>query len=85
MPQLIRIPWQFYLDHFERSLPTPEEVKSTKRHLWIRADDPFLESLRADAEFYADQFGPDAPWLKASAQATVKAINKALAPVDNIG
>lgn len=79
MSALIRIPWKFYLDHFERGLPTPEEVRTTKAHVYISADDPHLESLRADAEFYCHQFGPDAPWLKVSARATLDAINKAQA------
>lgn len=79
MSAFIRIPWKFYIDHYERGLPTPEEVKTTNAHVFIRADDPSLESLRADAEFYCDRFGPDAPWLKASARATLAAINKGLA------
>ena len=78
---LIRIPWKFYLDHFERGLPTPDDVKSTARHVWIDAADPALESLRADAEFYADQFGPDnCPAITASAKATLAAITRSTTP-----
>ena len=76
---LIRLPWKFYLDHFERGLPTPDDVKSTKAHVFIRADDPHIESLRADAEFYCDRFGPDliSTALRNSARATLQAINEA--------
>lgn len=76
--RLIRIPIQFFEDHHARALPTPEIVRDTRRHYFISADDPHLESLRSDAEFYADRWGPDAPWLKVSARATVAAIEKAL-------
>lgn len=74
---LIRIPWVFALDHDERELPTPEIVKSTKSHWWVRADDPALPELLSDAEHYAHPWGPDAEGLgglKASAKATVRAI-----------
>ena len=78
MAKVIRIPWRFYIDHFERGLPTPEEVKTTDRHVYISVDDPHLESLRSDAEFYCDKFGPDIwPALRASARATLDAIESA--------
>ena len=77
MSQLIRIPWKFYLDHYERGLPTPDEVRTTKTHVYVSADDPHLKALWADAEFYAHKFGPDlCPSIKASAKATLAAINK---------
>lgn len=77
MAKLIRIPWKFYIDHYERGLPTPNDVKSTDRHVYISADDPHLNSLWSDAEFYAHKFGPDlCPSIKASAKATLAAINK---------
>jgi len=81
MTKLIRIPWAFYIDHSERDLETPEIVKSTKRHIWIRADDPALSELRSDAAYYCHKYGPDAEYLfglKASARATMNAINAAL-------
>jgi hypothetical protein len=78
MAKLIRLPWKFYIDHFERGLPTPDDVKSTDRHVYVSADDPHLNSLWADAEFYAHKFGPDlCPSIKASAKATLAAITKA--------
>lgn len=79
MSQLIRIPWKFYLDHYERGLPTPDEVRTTKAHVYISADDPHLNSLWDDASHYAHEFGPDnCPTITASAKATLNAINKAL-------
>jgi len=78
MAKLIRLPWKFYIDHFERGLPTPDDVKSTDRHVYVSADDPNLNSLWADAEYYAHKFGPDlCPSIKASAKATLAAISKA--------
>lgn len=74
---IIRIPWKFALDHSERDLDTPEVVRETRSHWFIRADDPALPELLNDAEFYADPWGPDAEWLgglKASARATIRAI-----------
>jgi len=65
------------MDHYERGLPTPEDVRGTKTHVYISADDPHLNSLWSDAEFYAHKFGPDlCPSIKASAKATFAAINK---------
>lgn len=79
MSQLIRIPWKFYLDHYERGLPTPENVRSTKSHVYINANDPHINALWADAEFYAHQFGPDlVPSIKTSATTTLTALNKVL-------
>lgn len=79
MSKLIRLPWKFYIDHSERGLPTPDDVKSTDRHVYVSADDPHLNSLRTDAEYYAHKFAPDlcSASIKASAKATLTAINKA--------
>ena len=90
MSQLIRIPKRFYIDHYERGLPTPDEVRETKQHIYISSTDPHLESLRADAEFYADRWGPvygerEYRWLYISAKATADAINKILDTGNNAG
>lgn len=77
---LIRLPQKFFTDHWERALPTPEVVRETKSHVFVRADDPALPELLNDAEYYAHPNGPDADWLgglKASARATVRAIKDA--------
>ena len=79
MQKLIKIPQRFFSDHEDRDLPTPEVVKSTQNHFWIKADDPHLGELISDAEYYAE------PWIEAkpgdyvwgtvvSARATLKAI-----------
>jgi hypothetical protein len=77
---LIRLPIKFFQDHDERGLESPEIVKSTQRHWFVRANDPNLHHLLSDAEFYADRWGPDGDGLeglKASARATIKAIKAA--------
>jgi hypothetical protein len=72
----IRIPKRFFDDHAERDLDTPAIVRETKAHYIIRANDPFIDELRDDAEFYAAEHGPDMlpPGLKASARATLAAL-----------
>jgi hypothetical protein len=77
----VRIPARFYEDHKERALPTPLEVRGTRRHLWVRLDDPALGELLDDARHYAHPCGPDLcpPGLIMSAKATVRAIEAALA------
>lgn len=94
VPTLIRLPWRFYTDHLERGLPTPaEHERSNARHVWVRADDPALPELLDDARYYADPHGPDgggmdAAWyrgLKASAKATVAAIEAVLKQRDALG
>ena len=78
MAKLIRIPKGFYQDHADRDLPTPEVVRCTSRHLYVRSDDPALPELLNDAEYYSD---PHGPWagigLRSSALATVRAIASA--------
>lgn len=78
MPETIRIPHKFFDDHAARELPTPDVVRSTQRHYWIRADDPALAELLDDARYYAGPHGPSdfdgAYGLRRSARATVKAI-----------
>jgi hypothetical protein len=73
----IKIPPRFYNDHYERDLPTPDDVGNAKSYVLVRADDPALPELLNDAEYYAHPYGPDADWIggiRASAKATVRAI-----------
>lgn len=78
MSTLIRIPHRFFNDHRDRDLPTPEVVRWTNRHLYIRLDDPATPELLNDAEYYADPWGPDGGiGLRSSAKATAKAIRAA--------
>jgi len=72
----VRIPKRFFDDHAERGLDTPTIIGETKNHYFIRNDDPFIDELREDAEFYADDHGPDylPRGLKASARATLAAL-----------
>ena len=76
---IIRIPKRFFDDHAERDLDTPAIIRETKNHYYIRSDDPFVDELRDDAEFYAAEHGPDLlpPGLKASARATLTALGDA--------
>jgi hypothetical protein len=78
--ELVRVPAKFYVDHEERSLPTPQEVRRTDRHVWVRRNDPELPGLLSDARYYAHQYGPDlcSRGLISSAKATVKAIESAM-------
>ena len=57
MPRLVRIPKYFYDDHEARELDTPPAIKSTKRHVWIDRDDPFVLELLSDADYYQDTLG----------------------------
>tara|TARA_R100000315_G_scaffold61899_2_gene41543 strand:- start:466 stop:756 length:291 start_codon:yes stop_codon:yes gene_type:complete len=80
--RLIRIPQRFLIDHGDRDLPTPEVVKSTQNHFWIKADDPHLGELISDAKYYAEPYIEAKPgdyvWgVVVSARATLKAIVKA--------
>lgn len=78
---LIRLPVTFFIDHEERSLPTPTVVRETKSHFFVASGDPALGELLSDAEHYAHPYGPDADGLsglKASAKATVRAIRDAI-------
>ena len=76
MTRLVRIPMYFYIDHEERALDTPPEVKRTKRHVWIDRDHPFVAELLSDARYYQDTLGFGNEWhgLCHSARATVRAI-----------
>jgi hypothetical protein len=77
---LIRVPGLFYRDHEERECePFCEPVRRTSRFVWLRLDDPGLDELLSDAQYYGDpDGGPDAiedgGRLHRSAAATAKAI-----------
>lgn len=57
---VLAVPAKFYDDHAERELPAPAEVRRAGSRVYIRADDPEIESLRSDAAFYADPSCMDA-------------------------
>lgn len=76
----IRIPSRFYVDHYERGLPTPEIDYRTKSHIYI-FDGDHVQDLIDDALFYADPSSNDAdPYLKRSAKALLLAIEKGRNP-----
>jgi hypothetical protein len=52
--RLVRLPWGFFQDHQDRDLPTPEPVRWNKKSVWVSLDDPNLDELLDDAEYYAD-------------------------------
>jgi hypothetical protein len=56
---LVRIPQKFFDDHYWRDLPTPEIVRKTKTHYFIRRDDPNWPELVDDGQYYADPNGTD--------------------------
>lgn len=75
MPDLIRLPRHFFDDHASRDLPTPAVVRSTRSHVFVRADDPELPELLDDARYYADSsvgWDPTMRGLSASARAIVR-------------
>lgn len=84
MNETIKIPDRFYIDHMERSLPTPEDVGSFKNHVLIRTDDPALPELLNDAEHYAvmterrGRYDCMPRGIVASAAATVRAIRNVI-------
>ena len=82
MTNLIKIPQRFFQDHAERDLDTPEIIKMTSTHYWIKADDPHITELYQDAKFYAkpwiDSVPGDGLWgIVVSARATKRALDKA--------
>ena len=74
---LIKIPKRFLDDHAERDLDTPEVVRHTKTHYWIKGDDPAIPELLSDADWYTDPHGPGemCPGLRVAAHALIKAVN----------
>lgn len=66
--EFVRIPQKFFVDHSERDLPTPEIVKETKVHYYIKKDDPAWAELVDDARHYADPRATDCQhWLRTAA------------------
>jgi hypothetical protein len=53
--RLVRLPWGFFQDHQDRDLPTPEPVRWNKKSVWVSLDDPHLDDLIEDAEYYGDK------------------------------
>ena len=51
--RLVRLPWGFFQDHQDRDLPTPEPVRWNKKSVWVSLDDPNLDELLDDANYYA--------------------------------
>ena len=75
---LVKIPKMFFDDHAERDLDTPEVVEFSKTHYWIRRDDPAVDELLSDANWYTDPYGPgvSCPGLRVAARALIRAITK---------
>jgi hypothetical protein len=74
---VVRVPRTFLLDHMERDLPSPEVIRSTKSHYFIRPDDPEIGELLSDARHYADSRATDCePGLRLSARALLNALGK---------
>lgn len=80
------VPARFWDDHVDRAPcdgdPEPamaREVCRSGSRVLIEGNEEQIECLRSDAKFYSDRWGPDEcpPGLKASAKATVKALEPA--------
>ncbi|WP_415907114.1 hypothetical protein [Oleiharenicola sp. Vm1] len=77
----------FLRDHADRELPTPAIVREDRRRAWLSIDDPHLDELLSDADFYADPDGPagrenrslSPAGLKEAAARTAAAIRRARA------
>ena len=76
----IRVPACFYVDHLERGLATPEDLSKSSRHAVVRLNDPAINSLLGDAEWYADQQWDECMprSIVLSARATVRAIRNVI-------
>jgi len=79
----------FLRDHEERELPTPAIVREDRRRAWLSIDDPHLDELLSDADFYADPDGPTRSLcpsgLKEAAARTAAAIRRARAAHERSG
>jgi hypothetical protein len=70
----LRLPRQFFYDHKERDLPTPEILHLTIAYVFVDGDDPAIGELINDAEYYADPNGANGgSALRRSAIATISA------------
>ncbi len=87
-----KVPERFWDDHCDRcpcdgdpQEAMANEVSRAGRRVLIEGTEAQIETLRSDAKFYADPWGPDELplGLKASAKATVKALETPI--VDAVG
>lgn len=81
---IYRLPPTFYDDHVSRDLPSGEEVRRTKSHVFVNLTDEERAELLSDARHYASPsmgFSADYPGLVASARATIKALETDLSEV----
>lgn len=76
-PTTVRVPHAFLFDHEARDLPTPEVVRETKSHVWVRRDAPELPELVSDARYYADPTGFD-PYVQRTLCRSARALLAAL-------
>lgn len=74
----IDLPAKFWQDHDERALPAGKLIKVVGNRVRIECTEEELAEILDDAKFYSDVNGPDQlpPGLKASAKATVRAIER---------
>jgi hypothetical protein len=80
----LKIGVTFYDDHGDRELPTPEEVRRTRRTVTIRADDPALPELIDDALFYAHgNVDSDYRWLVQAARTLLLSLERQGVTVPN--
>lgn len=80
----VRVPSKFWDDHKSRDCsPSAIIVKSTKRATVVLLDEAALDDLTSDAKYYADENTADGDRMliamAASARATLRAIEKAVA------
>jgi hypothetical protein len=83
------VPSRFWDDHADRSpcdnfeTDMAREIRCVGHRTLIEATPKQLETLRSDAAYYCDRWGPDEcpPGLKLSAKATLRAIAKATGAV----
>lgn len=81
--EVVAVPRIFWEDHVDRSPLNPGEELAVEqgrrgRCVLLRADDPGLQVLLADARYYADQDSMDEcpEYIRASAQRTVRVLEK---------
>ena len=71
-----KIPAAFYYDYVDRELPAPPVLKRLGSSVWIDTNDPRLADLVADAQFYADEDGPDKNWYTRAAKSLLRALGR---------
>lgn len=80
----LSVPLRFWDDFLDRTpvddpeTQMPSEVRRTARHAVITGTPTQIASLRSDAAFYCDRYGPDQcpPGLKTSARFCIAAIDQ---------